>query len=431
MMRSLIPALVLFSQLLGLGSFSRAEQPSDVAPIATFSEDDWPWWRGPNRNGVAHPDQFPPLKWSETENVIWKAEVPGRGHGSPTVVGKRVFLTAADEATEVQSVLCFDRATGERLWKTDIHKGGFTKKGNKKSTQASSTVACDGERLFVNFLNSDAVYTTALTLDGQRLWQQKLTDYTVHQGFGSSPTPYGPNVLVVADNKGKTGGVLAALNRATGEFVWKHSRPATPNYPSPIVLNAAGRDQLLMTGCDLVAGFDPLSGEKLWEVEGSTTECVTSTVTDGRVIITSGGYPKNHVAAVLADGSGTVAWEKKSRVYVPSMIVKDGHLYATADAGIAMCWNCETGDEIWKSRLGGTFTASPVLVGDLLFGTNEAGETFIFKASPDEFELIGENKLGDEAFATPVFCGSRIYTRVAFQTDDGRQEMLYCLGNDG
>jgi outer membrane protein assembly factor BamB len=430
-MRTLLTTAALLCVFAGFNLIARSEDQvtgETPKPIAKFSDADWPWWRGPNRNGVANPDQEPPLKWSDSENVLWKVPVPGRGHGSPIVVGDRVYLTAADEKTQVQSVLCFDRETGKQIWKTDIHKGGFTTKGNKKSTQASSTVACDGERLFVNFLNSDAVFTTALSMDGNQIWQTKLTDYTVHQGFGTSPSPYGPNVLVIADNKGAAGGVVAALNRKNGRIVWKHSRPSTPNYPSPVVLNVSGRDQLLLTGCNLVSGFDPLSGDKLWEIAGATTECVTSTVTDGNVIITSGGYPKNHVAAVLADGSGKVVWEHPTRVYVPSMVVQNGILYATSDDGIAFCWNCATGEALWKGRLGGTFTASPVLVGDLLYGTNEAGQTFIFKASPESFELVAENKLGDEAFATPVICGSRIYTRVAFLTDEGRREMLYCIG---
>jgi outer membrane protein assembly factor BamB len=115
-------------------------------------------------------------------------------------------------------------------------------------------------------------------------------------------------------------------------------------------------------------------------------------------------------------------------VYVPSMLVRDGHLYAVQDAGVAVCWKCDSGKEVWKGRLGGTFTASPVLVGEHLFATNEAGRTFLFKATPAGFSLVGQNQLGDEVFATPAICGDRIYFRVAARTKDRRQEMLYCLG---
>jgi hypothetical protein len=183
-----------------------------------------------------------------------------------------------------------------------------------------------------------------------------------------------------------------------------------------------------MTGCDLVSSFDPLTGKVLWETPGATTECVTSTVTDGRHIYTSGGYPKNHISAVVADGSGKIAWENKDRVYVPSLVFRDGYLYGTLDAGVAACWKSDTGESPWKQRLGGTFSASPVLVGDKIYATNEAGETFIYLAQPDKYTAVGQNKLGDEVFATPTFCGGRIYMRVAEQVDGKRREVLYCLG---
>lgn len=400
----------------------RADEPRKESIPPT----DWPWWRGPNRDGIAHPKQQPPLKWSETENVLWSTPIPGRGHGSPALVGNRIFLVSAEQDKEIQSVLCIDRASGKQLWKTEIHNGKFDKKGNAKSSHASCTPACDGERVFVNFLNDGALWTTALSIEGKQIWQTKICDFINHQGFGSSPAIYDSLVIVSADNKG--GGAIAALERTSGKVVWKQDRPKIPNYASPIILKVAGREQLLMTGCNLVSGFEPMTGKKLWEIKGSTEECVTSTVTDGDLIITSGGYPKNHISAVKADGTGKIVWDIPIRVYVPSMLIHDGHLYAALDAGVAMCWKCDTGKELWKGRLGGTFSASPVLVGDTIFATNEAGKTFLFKADPKAFELLGENQLGDEVFATPTFCGDRIYMRVAKQTKGGRQEMLHCLG---
>lgn len=404
---------------------SRAATPHvSEAEAVNVAATDWPWWRGPDRNGIAA-KQNPPTKWSATENILWKAPVPGRGHGSPTVVGTRVFLATADESAETQSVLCFDRATGKQLWETLIHRGGFVK-GNARATMASCTTACDGKRVFVNFLNSGAVYTTALDVDGKQVWQTKITDYVLHQGFGSSPAIYESLVIVSADNKG--GGLIAALDRANGKLVWSHERPKFPNYASPIILKADGKDQLFLSGCDLVTSLDPLTGKKNWETKGSTTECVTSTVTDGKVMFTSGGYPRNHVAAVATDGSGKVVWENNTRVYVPSMLVKEGHLYAVLDAGVAMCWRTDTGKEMWKERLDGTFSASPVFVGETLFATNESGKTYVFKATPEGATEITVNKLGDEVFATPTICGDRIYIRAASQVNGKRQETLYCIG---
>ena len=400
--------------------------PSSAADLSSLGAADWPWWRGPQRNGVADANQKPPLKWSEKENILWKSPVPGRGHGSPIVVGDQVFIAAAEPQEGIQSVLCFDRKSGKQLWQTEVHHGAFPK-GNDKSSFASATPACDGQRVFINFLHNGAVYTTALSRDGKQLWQVKVTDYVLHQGFPTSPAIYQSLVIVSADNKGT--GKIAGLDRATGKTIWQHARPQFPNYASPIILKVNGREQLLLSGCDLVTSLEPLTGKVQWETKGSTTECVTSPVTDGKTFIVSGGYPKNHVAAVRGDGSGEVVWENSSRVYVPSMQFYKGHLYAVQDAGVAACWNFATGAEIWKGRLGGGFSASPVLVGDQLFAVNESGKTFIFKASPTAFDLIGENQLGDEAMATPTICGSRIYMRVAARINGQRQESLYCIGN--
>ncbi len=397
-----------------------------IATDPVLGPNDWPWWRGPNRNGVADAKQQPPLKWSATENVVWSAPIAGRGHGSPIVVGDQVFLATADHEHSTQELLAFDRRTGKPLWQKVIHKGGLTKAGNAKSSLASSTPACDGERVFINFLNKDAIYTTALDLAGKQLWQTKITDYVLHQGFGSSPAIFQSLVLVSADNKGK--GLIAGLDRSTGEIVWMHDRPKMPNYASPIILKVAGREQLLFTGCELVTSLEPATGKSNWEIPGSTTECVTSPVTDGQLIFTSGGYPKSHVAAVKADGSGQVVWENKTRVYVPSMLVLGQHLYGVRDDGIAVCWKCDTGAEVWKGRVDGTFSASPVLVGEHIFATNEAGRTYIFKAAPAKFELLAENDLGNDVLSTLAICGGRIYMRVALRQNGRRQEMLYCLG---
>ena len=419
MQRFLAPLVVLCFAL----TTAAHAQPINVGP------NDWPWWRGPNRNGVADPKQKPPLKWSETDNVLWKAPIPGRGHGAPIVVGAHVILATADAKNETQSVLCFDRQTGKLLWETTVHKGGLEKGGNGKASMASGTLASDGDRLYVNFLHNKAIYATALDRDGKQVWQTKVTDYVLHQGFGSSPTVFDSLVLVSADNKGT--GVLAALERTTGKVVWKVDRPKMPNYASPIVLNVAGREQLFFIGCELVTSLDPRTGTKLWETKGATTECVTSTVTDGKLMITSGGYPKGHVAAIHADGSGKTAWELPTKVYVPSMIERGGYLYAVQDTGVAVCWKFDTGKEMWKERLAGNFTASLVLVDDMLFALNESGKTFVFKARPEAFELLAENQLGNDAMATPTICGGRIYFRVAFNQKGQRQEMLYCVGVGG
>ena len=401
-----------------------------IAERPSLSKNDWPWWRGHRQDGIATPDQQAPLRWSQTENVRWRLPIKGRGHGSPTVFGNQVLLATADSIKQEQAVLSVNRETGQVNWETVVHSGGFANKSrnklNNKASLASSSVATDGKKLFVNFMNANALWTTALNMKGQIVWQKRISDYVLHQGYGASPAIFGALVVVSADNK--SGGVVAGLDRETGEVVWQRDRPSKPNYASPVILKAAGRDQLILSGCDLVTSLDPLTGKQLWEIEGATTECVTSAVTDGEHVFTSGGYPTNHVSAVRADGSGEIAWQNGNRVYVPSMLQRGGYLYATLDAGIAVCFRCSDGKEMWKSRLGGTFSSSPVMVGEVIYAANEEGQTFLFKASPDSFQKVAENRLGDSVFATPAICGGRIYTRVANFEDDVRQEYLYCLG---
>lgn len=349
------------------------------------------------------------------------------------MLGNKVFLAAADTKRDAQIVLCFDRQTGQIVWEQMVHHGGLNHKGNKKQNSkaslASSTIATNGHLLFINFLNDGAVWTSALSLKGDMVWQKKICPYIVHQGYGSSPAIFRDLVIVSADNKG--GGAVVALKQTTGQEVWRRDRPKEPNYPSPILLTAAGKEQLLLTGCNLITSLAPATGAPLWEVDGATTECVTSTVTDGKHVFTSGGYPKNHISCVAADGSGKVVWEIGLRAYVPSMLIKDGHLYAVLDAGVATCVRCDTGEEVWKKRLGGTFTSSPVLVGDTIYVTNEDGETFLFRARPDKYEGLGRNQLAGTVFATPAICGDQIYLRVAQETDGERNEFLYCLGRQG
>lgn len=386
---------------------------------------DWPCWRGPNRNGVAA-DQRIPTEWSETKNVLWKAPLPGRGHGSPIVVGARVFLETADEEGKTQSVICYERTSGKELWRQELHKGGFDGRWHGKNTRASSTLASDGEQVFAVFYNQGAIWTTALDLDGKKRWQVKVGDFVSHWGFSASPTIYKSLLIVAADHKGT--GYLAALDRKTGEERWRAARPAEPTYASPVVMKIGGKDQLLIAGANLISSYDPETGKPAWSCKGTSTEVVSSIVTEGDLLFATGGYPNKETVCVQGDGSGKVLWRVNQGAFVPSMLVHGGHLYGVLDDGIAICWKADSGKEAWKERLAGKFSASPVLVGDNIFMPSESGKTFVFKASPDKLQLVAQNQLGSGIFASPVICGGRIYLRVAQQTAPKWQEWLYCIG---
>ena len=228
------------------------------AQVPKAAKGDWPWWRGPNFNGVAESGQKPPIRWSATKNVAWKAAVPGRGHSTPIVVGQRVFLQTADDKAKSQSVLCYDRATGKPLWQKELHRGNFQERINPKNTYATSTIACDGGRLFVLFSNNAAVKATAMDLDGKVIWKTTAAPFIEKKypnGYAASPVLYGNTVIVASDCEG--GGTLLALDRDTGKRVWATSRVGKTNYASPVVGHVAGRDQLLIGGLDMVASYDP------------------------------------------------------------------------------------------------------------------------------------------------------------------------------
>ncbi len=391
-----------------------------------FHPTDWPAWRGLYGNGHAQAVDGLPTTWSATRNVVWKIPILGRGHSTPTIVGNRIYLATAEVGTQVQSVLCLEKGTGQLIWVTPVHKGKFVQGGNKNASQASSAVVCDGTQLYVSFPNDNKIHTTALSMEGKVLWQTAVADYVIHQGFGTSPVVYRDVVITKADSK-QIGGAVVGLNKKTGEIIWRINRPKYPNYTTPVMVTVHGKLQMVFAGAELITSIDPLPGKKHWEFPGSTQECVATAVTDGKRIFVSGGWPKNHIMAIEADGSGKIIWQNTARVYVPSMLMKDGHLYATMDAGFATCWDSATGKELWKERLGGAFFASPVLVGERIYATNLAGKTFVYSTDPKEFKLLATNQLGNEVYASPIVSGKRLYLRVAFKGAK-RQESLYCIG---
>ena len=389
---------------------------------------DWPWWRGPDFNGVADAKQQVPIEWSDTENVAWKVKVPGRGHSSPTVVGQRVLLATADEKAQTQSILCFDRRTGESLWTREVNRGGFQKKISPRNTHASSTVACDGQRLFAAVSHHGSVHVNALDLNGRPVWQREVGRFEERKypnGHAASPVLYRDVVIIAADCE--AGGFLAALNRRTGKIVWKTPRPPATNYASPIVARVAGRDQVLISGCNQVASYDPASGELLWNSKAKWLQTSGTIVWEDDLVFASGGYPDSETVCIRADGSGEAVWRNNQKCFEQSLLVRDGHLYAINDGGIAFCCEARTGTELWRKRLRGPISASPVFIGEKIYASNELGTTFVYGASPDGCELLAENQLGSEAIATPAICGGQIFLRVADNTRAGRQEWLYCI----
>ncbi len=396
--------------------------------------EDWLQWRGPSGNNHAPTDASAPTEWSETEGLAWATPLPGRGHSSPTLVGNRIYLTTADLAAETQSLLVVDRSTGRLLKSSLAHQGGLPSRIHGNNSHASPTVASDGQRVFALFCNEDAAWVTAFDLDGNRLWQQRAIGFAPQQyefGFGSSPVVVDDLVIVTSEYDGRESGIVA-LAAASGKRRWLANRPNQLSYSSPARLSVAGKTQLLISGNYLLASYDATSGRSLWSVQGSTQATCGTMVWDDStgLAYASGGYPEPFTLGVKLAGDHAIVWRNNVKCYEQSLLAHAGFVYGIADSGVAYCWRGTDGKEMWKSRLGrgGGYSASPLLVGGNLYVTSERGTTYVIRATPDRFDLLAENQLGNSAFATPTPGDGRLYHRFARDEHGRRQEYLVAIG---
>lgn len=389
----------------------------------TTRQSDWPAWRGPNGDGVA-PDQPLRTTWSQSDGIAWQSNVPGRGHSSPIIVGDQVIVATALEDQQKQSVVSYDKHDGSERWQTVIHEGGFPspRSIHKKGTNANSTVSSDGERLFAAMLNSDKIFVTALDLDGQQLWQQEAGAFNPKFGYAPSPLIYKSLVVIAADNQG--GGYLAAFDRTSGTPAWRTARGNVSSYSSPSIGTIDGRDQLLISGCDTVSSYDPSTGELLWETPCIAEATCGTVVIAGDRLLASGGYPDKET--VCLSGSGERLWSNQVKLYEPSLVADNGLVFAVTDGGIAYCWSLEDGEQMWRKRLGGNFSGSPVVCNDHVYVANLSGECFVFNAA-DSYELIAKNSLGDDCYASPAIGDSHLFFRVGVGSGGNRRESLVCI----
>lgn len=360
-----------------------------------------------------------PSQWSETQNILWKVEVPGRGHGSPIVHDQSVFVATAEEQEQVLSLLCVDRATGTRQWLCELHQGEWMHK-SIKNTYASASPACDGARVFYPWIADDALWLAAIDLQGQLLWKKQVAPFVSEHGYASSPCVYQSLVIIPSDNLGPS--YLTAFDRKTGKLVWQVSRASGGSYASPVIASLAGRDQLLLGGQNSVVSYDPRTGQTWWQCAGPGPNTIGSVAWfEGLAFATCGTPPM--IAGVMAIDAdqGQLIWKADAMASVPSPLVVGNRLLVTEDRGTILCFSATTGQQLWKQRLGGNFSASPALAGDLVYLPNEAGKMFIFRAGA-QFESVSEIDLGDGGFASPVIVEGRIYLRT--------NRHLYCIGEE-
>ncbi|MFO0925080.1 MAG: PQQ-binding-like beta-propeller repeat protein [Pirellulales bacterium] len=425
-MRIVLTSLLL---LIGFGASATPSYSQDRG-IEDFPklnrQSDWPFWRGPYRNGNTV-NQNVPIQFGDSKLLAWQTPIAGRGHGSPIVVGQQVILPTADEKNQVQSIVAIDRRSGKQLWSTELSREGFPKKNHPKNTEATPTVASDGESLYACFFHHKAIHLYKLSLDGKVSYQQNLGEFDPKQfeyGYAPSPCLYKNQVIVCAEYDGKS--YLVSLQSRDGKELWRTARPSSISFSTPVVASVAGRDQLLLSGNQKVSSYDPMTGKELWAVDGTTFATCGTMIWEGNTVFASGGFPKAETIAVQADGSGKILWRNDQKCYEQSMIVHQGYVYALTDKGVLYCWQASDGKEMWKQRLQGPVSSSPVLVDNRIYWANESGTMYVFEANPQKYVSLSENKIGDESFASPAVCGNQFFVRTAVGQGAERQEYLKC-----
>lgn len=412
-----------------------------ILPLLFFAliaqAENWPQWRGPGGNGVSA-EKGLPAKWSATENIAWKTEIPGRGHSSPVVWGQRIFLTSSLELDPIPGakapkhmqegqefrhpdagggdrahrliVLAVDARSGKVQWQQTAYEGRVYDDRHKKNTYATPTPVTDGKAVYVSF-ESQGIY--AYTLDGKLKWKTSLGPIgTVGMGPASSPVLFEDLVLLLCDQEEGEGSFLAALSAKDGKVVWKVARHEAANWSTPSIVHNGAQAVLVAPGMANTIAYDPRSGKELWRTKGVVGNTVPSIVSGLGMIFPSAGYPDKRVYGIKTDGSLVWSYEKGT-AYVPSPILYGDYLYVTSDRGLLTCLEARTGKLIYEGKRvpkPATFSASPVAFDGKIFLTSEDGETFVIQAGP-EHQVVGSNSLDEAAYASPAIANGRLYFR--------------------
>jgi len=411
---------------------------------ASTHAENWPGWRGPRGDGTSS-EPHVPLRWNGTtgEKIVWKTPIPGTGHGSPIVWNDSIFLVTCLEDRLERALLRVDARTGDILWQRTVVKSPLETKHNLNS-YASCTPATDGRLVYVAFLetdgdlveatnvgrsrkvNSGQMVVAAYDFDGQQQWLVRPGGFISVHGFCSNPVLFKDLVIVNGDHDGDS--YIVALNRQTGETVWKRPRAhKTRSYVTPIIREVDGRTQLVFSGSHRIASLDPKDGSLHWEIDGPTEQFVASMVDDGEQFYMAAGFPTHHVMAIRPDGQGNVtdthvAWHStESKCYVPSPVVAGGFLFVPDDRGTASVYDTATGERVWRDRLGRHFSASLVTAEGRVYFTADDGIVKVLSVAAKP-ELLAENPLGEYCYASPAISAGRMYFR--------GEKHLICIGGE-
>ena len=398
-----------------------------IALIATLSPvafaESWPGFRGPRGDGTSI-EKNVPVKWSNTENVLWKTPLPGKGHASPIVWNDRIFLVAAVKDQAQRILLSLDRKNGKILWRKVVLVAPF-ERIHSLNSHASSTPATDGERVYISFLDRDKMFAAAYDFDGEMIWEVRPGPFASVHGYCSSPILWKDKVILNGDHDGPA--YIVALDKRTGRTIWKTPRPNnTRSYCAPIIRRMDGRNQMVLAGSKCVASYDPDTGKQHWIIDGPTEQYVASLVYNGDLLFMTCGFPDRYIQLIRPDGRGNVT---KSHVvfqtdkdcsYVPSPIAAGKYFLVVSDTGVATCYDGKTGRTYWRQRLNGRHSASLVSANGLVYFTSDRGETAVVKPGP-EFNLVATNNLNEKTDASPAISDAQIFIR--------SWDNLYCIAN--
>lgn len=384
---------------------------------------DWPQWRGGGLDGRSSEKGFP-VRWSGTENVAWRTEVPG-GHSSPVVHRGRVYFTACEADTGERLLVGLDRKDGRVLWRCPIFTSPLERKHGENS-HASSTPACVGDRVFGAFLDGKEAVVFACSEEGRILWQVRPGIFSSVHGFCSTPIVYKDLLIVNCDHDGD--GFVVALAQSDGREVWRIDRPnKTRSYCTPLIREAAGRMQMVMSGSKCVTSYDPDTGALLWSIKGPTDQFVASPVFSERtgLFYVTGGFPDHHILAIRPDGKGDVTdthvvWHhhnKQGVAYVPSPIIEGGYLLINDDQGFAHAFDAASGEVVWQERFGRTHASLCSADGKVYF-INDNGLCRVVDVAGG-FKVVSENEMKEMTYASPALSGGEIFLRTA--------RAMYCV----
>jgi outer membrane protein assembly factor BamB len=391
-----------------------------LAAFPLSAGEHWPQFRGPGGDGHSDATGLP-LKWSETENIAWKVPVHDRGWSSPVVWGDQVWATTATEDGKQMFAVCLDRASGKIVHDVKVFDVEKPEHIASINSYASPTPAIEAGRIYVHY----GTYGTACldTQSGKVLWTRRDLNCDHHEGPGSSPILLGNSLIVHVD--GRDVQYVIALDKATGKTVWKTDRSVDYSaYPAntrkafctPIVIQTGGGQQLISPGAKAVMAYDPLTGKELWKVRYNGWSVTPRPLFGHGMVFLVTDYEQPELWAVRPDGRGdvtatNVAWKiNKGVAAQPSSLLVRDLLYMVNDRGIAMAIEAKTGEVVWRERLGGNYSASPVYAdGRLWFFSQEAVTTAIEPGR--ECKIVAVNRLEEQVMASPAVAGKAFFLR--------------------